>query len=87
VDGVIASIETNTKDLKQVEKVDHHRLAKECDEGMPSSCLVIISNPKGNVPLIQDNLRVGLLDLPYRFFSFYEGSASVPSVAYTTPDF
>lgn len=89
VDGMITILQeasAKINGLSEIAKIDHHRLAKESGEDMPPACLLIVSDPSTNTPLLQKNPRVGL-DLPLRFLAHFESSSTEVSCSFCHSNF
>lgn len=86
VDALQSTVVANKRNLKELFKIDHCRLAKKSGVTMPPCVVTLFSDPAINTPLIMANPRVGV-DLPIKVLAYSEVGGRGPSVAFVTPEF
>ena len=86
VDEAVVRLDTATRDLERILRIDHSRLAEGAGVYTPPSVVTLFSNPEVNAMLISRNQLVAV-DLPYRLLCYSEPELKNASLAYTSPEF
>lgn len=86
VDNAVKQLELETKNLKKITTLDHHRMAKEVGVYTPPSIATIVSNPEIDIALIQESQLIGL-DLPFKFLCYAEPDTLNVKIGFTSAEF
>ncbi|WP_152286382.1 DUF302 domain-containing protein [Flavicella marina] len=86
VDNAVMNLQKSISAYKLVATLDHHRMAAAAGVYTPPAIATIFSDPKIEIPLVQQKQLVGL-DLPFKILCYTEKDTANVSIAFTSVEF